>query len=156
MAFKNYYFTGIAKWAKVREGQQDQYKDGNPQWSIQLYPDDASMKTFNKSGLQLKVKDDADGQYVNFRKTAERYSQKDKELKKYSPPEVFLRDPETGNYNKWPSGLIGNGSKVTLTVSVYDGENGKGHLLERVFIDELVVYDPDASRVTPDTTANPF
>lgn len=127
MASSYYYLSGKAKWAKLFK-PDEKYKN----WQIQVYLDDASMKTYDESGMTMQKKRDDDGTFVTFRRPEAKVI-KD-ELVKFDPPSVLDTDG-----NKLDQ-LVGNGSDVTVKVIVYDTMKGKGHRLEAVKVNKLVPY----------------
>lgn len=127
MASSYYYLSGKAKWAKLFK-PDEKYKN----WQIQVYLDDASMKTYDESGMTMQKKRDDDGIFVTFRRPEAKVI-KD-ELVKFDPPSVLDTDG-----NKLDQ-LVGNGSDVTVKVIVYDTMKGKGHRLEAVKVNKLVPY----------------
>lgn len=127
MATETFYFSGTCKWAKV-------YKPDmkfEPQYTIDLYMDDESWDSYADSGLRLKKKEDEDGEYVGFRRKVAGPEWKPD----MGPPTVI--DAKGNEFKE----LIGNGSKVTIKVDVYDTKMGKGHRLETVRVDEHVKYE---------------
>jgi len=156
MSTKNYYFNGTVKWAKVRK-PDEKYND----YKINLYPTEASLAEIKTSGVQVQPKEDEDGVYYTFRRKHEALEKG--KVKVYGPPQVLDAD------NTVFEGLIGNGSKVTAKVEVYDTQKGKGHRLMIVRVDDLVEYNPDgvtdvgmpppiaqASQKKPSTIKPPF
>ena len=145
-------FTGTAKWAMVREPDEkfDVYK-------VNLYMDDDSWKKFEKSGIQLEKREDEDGSFVTFKRkdTEPDYTTSPPGTKVNGPPKVYLKDAQSGEYNAWNTGLIGNGSVVTLAVDVWTGRNGVASRLIRVFVDDLVVYE-GKTEAAPDQAKLPF
>ena len=125
MATKNYYFTGTVKWAKVRK-PDEKYND----YKIDLYPDEASVNLIKESGVQVKPKENEDGTFYTFRRKHEQLIKSKLEI--LGPPKVISPD------NTEFEGLIGNGSRVTAKVAVFDTVKGKGHRLEIVRVDDLV------------------
>ena len=148
MASATYYLTGTARYAKVRENQLDvKYK----KWSIDLNPDDESYQLFLDSGSRLKVKEDEEGnKWITFNRKKEMVK-RDGEVVEFGPPVVAWGVDEPGDFN----GHIGNGSKVTVKVEVYDSAAGKGTRLEGVRIEELVEYNP-GEVLTPNDDVLPF
>jgi hypothetical protein len=59
------------------------------------------------------------------------------QLVAFGPPTVIDKDKNP------VTALVGNGSKVTAKVAVYDTRMGKGHRLETVRVDELVEFVPE-------------
>jgi hypothetical protein len=135
------YFTGIAEWAQVKRPN----KFGN--WSLNLYVDKPTRKMYKDAGLRGTPKegneDYGDGMYLTFRRPVQRRWKN--EVVDLTPPKVLMADGTEFD------GLIGNGSKVTVKVEVYEfgagvGEDGKpygagkGSRLDTIRIDELVEY----------------
>jgi len=126
---QSWYFTGKAKWAKLKK-PDEKYK----KWTIDLYMDEKNMADFKRSGLQLKVKEDRDGEgdFVTFGRPIG---------KLWKGEFVEMVAPTVLDSNGNPTDVaIGNGSIVTVKVAVYDTVKGKGHTLEGVRIEELVEY----------------
>ncbi len=140
MSTKYLYFSGIIKWAKVRK-PDEKYQN----YTINLYLDSKSKETFDDSGLSLGFKNDEDGEFITFRRPDAKLIKQ--ELVHFGPPTVLGPD------NKPFDGLIGNGSKVTAKVAVYDTIKGKGHRLEIVRVDDLVVYEGGDNGMPPVTKA---
>lgn len=132
MATKFYKFTGTGEWFKIF--QPDEYL-GKSRYILNFYPDD--KQAIKEAGIQLRY-DRATNSYIRPRREV---SKKFKdEIVEFGRPEVVDKDG-----NEWVSeemGYIGNGTKVELTISVYDTKNyGKGHRLEKVRILDLVQYE---------------
>lgn len=127
---KTYYFTGPCKWAKVY--QPDDYK-GDKKWKVNLYLNKETKKLLKDSGVQLKIRDDEDGEFVVFSRPVERQYQD--ELKFFEPPKIFNKELEK------IEDLIGNGSVITAKISVFDTAKGTGHRLEAIRVDNLVKYE---------------
>lgn len=143
---KNIVFTGKAYWARVYEGNHDEY-GGKEFYKVTIAFDDESWMKFNKSGMTLKVKpveeDGEDG--VTFKRDVHPKTGKDKKGKAYSlgggTPRVVDADGDEF------TDLIGNGSEVEVLVNVYTVSNGplkgkKGHRLEAIKIINHVQYEP--------------
>lgn len=130
MATKYIYLRGTCKWAKPYKPDE---KYGN--YTICLYPDEKSMNEISDSGLTINPKSDDDGIYYTFRRPHQKLMKN--ELVELGRPQVLAAD------NTAFDGLIGNGSEVTIKVSVYDTVKGKGHRWETVRVDNLVEYNPD-------------
>lgn len=124
MATKTYKFYGKCQWAKVHTVDKEYGHYG-----IDVFLDKPSMDLFKKSGLRLKVKDYNGEKFVGFRR---------------HPDKVFEGQPGnpgvTDAVGRPLDALVGNGSKVAVTVSVYDTKMGKGHRLETVQVIELVPF----------------
>lgn len=154
---------GYVKWTKVYE--PDSFS-GAENWKINFYPFDGSeWEKFQKTGLQLTVKEDIDGKFVTFRRPTKKLI-KD-ELVIFSPPEVTGKVnvkyvDEEGNkvrqYNKGDKilvtrvgepDIIPNGSLVLLNYSYYQTVKGAGHRLEGINVLELAEYERKETPVTP-------
>jgi len=135
-----YKFYGTAKWAKTKVPDKDY-----DVYSINLYMDPRSLKLYEKSGIQGKLKEDEDGIYKSFRRPVT-------QMRKGVPVEA---GPPKVTYNGEKfDGLIGNGSQVSIIVDVYETRKGIGHRLEEVEVDNLVEYNAvmDAADVDPEDT----
>lgn len=128
MATKFYKFTGKCKWAKVYPGQEDE-KYGH--FGINFYP--ANVEEFKATGVQLKPRQDDDGTFFVLRRQPVKLIKG--KLAELGAPVVL--DSGNNAFNQ----PIGNGSTVTVEIAVYDTQKGKGHRLEKVRVDELVVYE---------------
>lgn len=145
MATQFFYFKGSCKWAKVYEGQEDK-KYGH--FGLDFFPDDP--KAFFATGVQLKERKDpeTDKVFVQLRRKPSQLIKG--ELVKFGTPKVIDKnDQPFGN-------LIGNGSKVTVKIAVYDTVKGKGHRLEAVKVDEWVEFKKDGPEAGGDVPNIPF
>lgn len=133
-----HYFTGKCMWAKVSApGDQK-----NEKYSINLFLSSDDVKVFNKLKIRNKLRMDDEGKpYVSF---SRKFSKMIKgELVQFGEPALY--DKEGVQFmNDRPS--IGNGSTVTVKISVYEtsyeGVAMNGHRLEAVKIVDLVEYNP--------------
>jgi hypothetical protein len=150
MASKVWKFEGDAMWAKVYEPETFR---NSTNWKIDLVVDKETLAEFKKSGIQKKVKEKEEGTVVSFTRP------QTKEIKGvnnlFAPPKIYDKD---GNIlvdykvNEAKDGfdrvgdpvLIGNGSRVELSVLVYDwgtkGAGGIGQRLESIRIIDLIEY----------------
>lgn len=129
-----FYFTGRIAWAH-HLFVPDEY-NGVKKWKVDFYPDD--MQKYDAAGLRLHKKDGEYGKFVRFNRDVTKNFPK-KGAVEFEAPEVKDADG-----NPWPADkAIGNGSKATVKVDVYETRMGKGHRLEAVRIDELVEYKPE-------------
>lgn len=147
MATETYKFTGKAKWAKVYDPEEFR---GASNWKINLYLNDLEVEKRKKAGIQSKTYSDEDGTYVTFKRPQTKLIKG--VLNEFSPPKIF---DVNGNcivdYKKSADGtnfervgkpvLIGNGSVVEATVTVYDTQMGKGQRLESIKIIDLIEYE---------------
>lgn len=144
-----YYFRGIAEWAKVHKPDEKFQV-----YTIDLFLDRPSQKLFKDSHLQLELREDKPdkGVYVKFRRPETKLVKK--EVISVGPPTVLIRKEGTEDYIPF-SDPIGNGSEVTIKVSVFDTMKGKGHQLEVVAVEELIPYSLGQS-FAPDGKELPF
>lgn len=128
-----YEFSGITTYAKLYTPDT---KFGN-YWKMNLYLDPANLALLKSSGLRLKVHEDEQGSFVTFKKSADPVDYKDgKGPQEAKPPRISYEA------EKPPENIrIGNGSKVSVTVDVYDTKIGKGHRLQSVHVEKLVPYE---------------
>lgn len=145
MASTNIVLSGRAFWARVYEGNHDEY-GGKEFYKITVALDGQSWGKFSSSGLSLKAKPvEADGDDgITFRRDLHPKTGKDKTGKPYSlgggAPRVVNADGDT------MTDLIGNGSQVEVIVNVYTVSSGpmkgkKGHRLEAVKVTKLIPYE---------------
>jgi hypothetical protein len=145
MSSQNFYFLGTAKWCKVKEPDDKFNKTGTD-----LYMTEGSWKAFNSSGIQIKVRENDEGQFVRFSRPWEKLMKG--EVVHLGPPIVLIRREEAVKHGlegeSSPeldyipfTGLVGNGSFVSCKVNVYDTKRGKGHQLEVVAVETLVPYE---------------
>ncbi len=130
MATTSYKFSGECKWAKVYKPDPKYMK-----YSIDLKLEGKDIDVFKAIGLKNTLKEDG---WVTFRRDPSKEVWKDGKKVPGGPPSVV---DASGNVS---TELIGNGSMVTVQVSVYDYDNnfgkGKGSRLEVVRIDKLVEF----------------
>lgn len=143
MATRTYYFSGIAKWTKVRVPDE---KYGN--YTMSFYADKDTRKAMKEAGIGLGFNEDDEGMYCTLRRKATSVI-KDKTIE-WGPPKVF--DAEGNEYE----GYIGNGSTVTVKIDVYDTREGKGTRWQAVRVDELVEYNPPEQEAPVGLVGVPF
>lgn len=132
MASKAYTYTGACKWAKLFKPDE---KYGN--YTINVYLDKAGLKQYVKVGHQGEVREDEDGKHVTFRRKPQVLTKKGT-IWELGAPVVVDEDNEPLDK------LVGNGSKVEVTVETYDTPKGLGTRLAKVKVLELREYNPDA------------
>jgi hypothetical protein len=147
MATKQIYLNGVIEWAH-HLFLPDEY-EGIKKWKVNFYPDEESQAVLKESGAKLRYKDGAYGKYISPRRDCIRDFKDGKGPQELTPPKVL--DAEG---NDLPEGVhIGNGSKGTLKLSVYDvshnNKPSKGSRLEGVKITELVVYEKPENDPAP-------
>ena len=135
MATVFYTFSGTVKWAKVYRPD----KFGN--FTIDFYPKDKEVrKAIKDTGIRNRLYEDDEGNFFyRFRRAERKENKKTKEMMEFGPPKVLDSDGEP------MTDLIGNGSEITVKISVYDFSSpehgtGKGHRLEEVMVENLVEY----------------
>jgi len=149
MAVQYFFFDGEAQWAQLKSPN----KFGN--YSINLIVDGATRKAVKATGAKLNIKETEDDRFFyTFRRKAT-LRKRDGSIVELYPPAVTLADGTPYD------GLVGNGSKVTVKVEVYEYQGGKddqgntwdagkGTRLVGVRINELVEYkkeeNPDAPK----------
>lgn len=134
MAAVQYYFSGEARWAKVYPHNKDEYK-GKTFFSLDLVVDEDTAERFVRTGSQHKPRLDPET---------------GKKLLKLRRNEINEQNPEWGGPPKVISEvdgklvdfveLIGNGSEVTVRLTIYDSGQGKGTRLDVVRVDKLVEF----------------
>lgn len=151
---------GTISWAKVYEPDT---AFGQENYKIDFYPEsDLDWKKFKDSGIQKTVKENEQGKFfqlvrpsfklikgaiVNF--TGPVIEDKDgKVIVDYVNKDgnrVYSYDnKDKANITRRGSPiLLGNGSKVEVTVAVYDTFKGKGHRFEVIRVLDLVEYKRD-------------
>lgn len=148
--------SGTVKWAKVRQPENDPDNYDFGKYTVDLYPDDKSWKKFKDAKLIIKPKSDKEGaEFLKLSRKDEEKTQ-DGDVEKKGPPRVYLKDAQSGEYQAWDEGLIGNGSEVTVTLEVYRTRYGNAHRLIRVFVDKLVEYVPMKEADAPAQAETPF
>lgn len=152
--------SGTAKWAKVRPDQKvKSYDEKYEEYTLDLYPDDKGWLDFKRSGLQIKDKMDADGaKFIKPRRKYEEMNWKTGEMQVNGAPKIFFKDAQSGEFVVDTSDVrIGNGSQVTVAIEVYKTKNGNGHRLLRVFVDNLIVFEPRVNEAdAPNEAKLPF
>jgi len=127
MATQTFYFKGKCNWAKLfKPDQKYDY------FGMDFYPDD--VEAFKATGTQLRPNKNEDGE--TFFKVKRHPSAMIKgELVNFGGPVVL--DAKNNDMTD----AVGNGSTVTLKLSIYDSQVGKGTRLESVRVEELVPYE---------------
>tara|TARA_R110000868_G_scaffold2276_2_gene16916 strand:+ start:6396 stop:6836 length:441 start_codon:yes stop_codon:yes gene_type:complete len=139
MATDTLYFSGKAKWAQNLFVPDQKYNN----YKVNLHLDEESLAKFVSSGLALTIKEDPEmGPFVVFRRPVSKMIMG--KTVSFSPPSVVDKEGEKHEGN------IGNGSDISCKVVMYDTVKGKGHRLEAVRVDNLVVYESENSDGFPD------
>ena len=137
MSAQTIYITGVGKWVRAFESQMDT-KFGE-RFHVTIMPDEASKVVLKSSGSRVKARDDEEGTWFKFsRDNKKEFNGK---MEMLGPPQVLAADGKTP-FDK----VIGNGSKLTVKLTVYDSQYGKGTRLEAIRVDAHVPYEQgDAS-----------
>lgn len=134
---KYYKIKGKAYWAKVSPPGDVEYGHYN-----MLFAPDDMDEWLKVTGLKLKERVSPDDTpAVSLRRPFSKDFKKDGKVETvdFGPVPLFNAD-DSPIINERPH--IGNGSKVTVKVSVYQTKKGPGHRLEAVRIDDLVEFVP--------------
>ena len=132
MATNYHKFTGTGEWFKIFV--PDDY-NGVKRYTLNFYPDD--RQAIKDAGIQLRYDRKTDS-YIRPRRDVIKRIKDD--LVEFGPPAVI--NAEGDEWDSTEMGYIGNGTKVELTIAVFDTKAfGKGHRLEKVRILELVPYE---------------
>ena len=130
------YITGIGNWCKFYEHNKDSFGD-KEFYSVDMLLDEDNAKRLSATGAKQKLLVQEDGLVkVKIRRNHEN------PIPEFGGPPVVM-DIEGKPFTD----LIGNGSKLTLKLCVYNSKFGKGVRLEKVRIDELVKYERPTERV---------
>lgn len=145
MASKKVILKGELFWARVQEGNHDEYS-GAEFYKVTLVPDDESWVKFSKTGSSLKTRpaaSDDDRDSLTFRRDLHGKEITDKKTGKKKilgggPPRVVDADGQPLD----PDILIGNGSVGEVLVEFYSSKATKrvGHRLEAIKVLDLVKY----------------
>jgi hypothetical protein len=143
MASTQYFFSGTAEWAKVFEHNKDNFR-GKTYFSIDVIVSDKEAERFKATGTGITPKKDAEGV---TRLPLRRNEDNPVNEEWGGPPKVIIENPsEPGSYIDFEDvygkgALIGNGSEVTVKITVYDTKAfGKGTRLDVVRVDKLVEF----------------
>jgi hypothetical protein len=140
MATQKVFFSGTFKWAKLNEKNASVYPDDDkgPFCSVDFYFDNKDdLKVFKgfKTRNTVKIDDETGEQFVQFRRYLNH-----KSIPEFGGvPEVKIKNEE-GEVSDFTD-LIGNLTKGTIKLSVYDHAYGTACRLEGVLITKLVPYE---------------
>lgn len=147
MARKTQYETirGKIFWAKTKAPN----KFGK--WSVDIYPDPASMAKINKlketPAIKNVIKQNEDGKYISFHRDTSKLVRG--KLVKFNPPIVLQRNPD-GVGDPIPyDGMIGNGSDGDVELEIYgwDANPERGTLpgraarLNKILVWNLIPFE---------------
>lgn len=143
MPTKYYKFSGTVKWAKIRADQLDTKFNDDGEWKTDFYPDDP--EAFKSTGIQTQAREDSDGVFFKLRRP-KFLSFRNKETGKkeeviFEPATVRLKTLD--GVIDYPTGYLGNGTRVILNLVIFDTKKGKGHRFEEFLVTNLVEFDPD-------------
>jgi hypothetical protein len=148
-------FTGKAYWAHIYK--PDTFR-GAVRWIMNLYMDDDEWKKFKDLKIQKKPVTDENGTFWRPTRLTSRMIKE--KLVKFTPPWIYDKNgeplvtyvnqdgKEVRSYDGADSDikrvgdpvLIGNGSTVSITVSVYPTTMGIGNRLESIRLLDLIEY----------------
>ena len=155
MATRKVKLSGIAEWAKVFEQNRDHkgyegaYEDFDGACTIDLIIDDDNLNLLQASRSMKKGSPDKEGRGTKVTFVRKFDTGRDWD----SGPAIVLKSDDTP-WDIETDGLIGNGSKVEVDLSVYDTsrKNIVGTRLDKVTVIDHVEYIADTS---VDMTAPP-
>lgn len=156
MATRKVKLTGIAYWSRVFEdnrdltGFQDALKDLGGQTTIDVDLDDDNMAKLRKSKSMKRGTTSPDNNDL----TRVKFTRKWEDRIAGGAPKVVKADGTVWDFDE--DGMIGNGSTVEVTLSVYDTSRKAivGTRLDKVKVLVHKEYDPDAEE-EDDTPAPP-
>jgi len=136
---------GKARWAKIIGEPSWGYENKFKEWSIDVYPDEATIKKLKDEGLGKKLKDKGNGTYITFKR---------KELKVDGTPNTPIRivdhhgnvlqqgNPTDANYVKYTGPKIGNDSTVNVNFVINEfSKTEKNANILSLQIWDLVPYE---------------
>jgi hypothetical protein len=133
---EHFTFDGEARWLKVFE--PDQYQDGPKRYVVNLLVDEENHDNFLDSGIRTRVREEEGKYLLKFVRDHDAKELTSGDKIGGGRPNIVDADGE-----KWTKGVIGNGSKIRVSVSVYDTKMGKGHRLNSIKVLEHVPFDDD-------------
>lgn len=145
------YFKGTCNWAKVRYEDRDTKFNPDGTYTLDLYLSNEDFdRMFNEVGLQLKLREDQEGnKFVRLNRN--HMVEIKGEEKVFGPPKIVDKDNKPLPLDVY----IGNGSEVICKLEVYDSKKGIAHRLDTVKVVDLVPYEkPEVS--TGDDELVPF
>lgn len=146
MATRRVKLTGTAYWSRVFEdnrdltGFEDALKDSGGQTTIDVDLDDDNMAKLRKSKSMKRGTSSPDNDGL----TRVKFTRKWEDRIAGGAPKVVKADGTVWDFDE--DGLIGNGSTVEVTLSVYDTSRKAivGTRLDKVKVLVHKEYDPDA------------
>lgn len=159
MATQYTNLKGVLKWAKVYDPDE---AFGTKNWKVNLYfHDEKELEKFQRTGLQMGIKEDMDGKYITLRRPVQKLIRDD--LVMFSPPEItgvvnvkyvnedgekvrqFNKGDKVKVIREGEPVLLGNGTVGIVNLSYYNTSKGFGHRLESIRVIDLVEYEGNAS-----------
>jgi len=155
MATKKVKLSGIGYWAKVfaenrdLTGFENALKEVGGQTTIDVDLDTENYALLKKSGSMKKGRPSPD----NPELTRVKFTRKWEQQFGGGAPIVHKEDGTNWDYDT--DGFIGNGSEVTIILSVYNTSRSSiiGTRLDKVKVTKAVAYDPDADKEDTPTPA---
>lgn len=167
MAQKTVYVSGLVNYARVLPDQLD--KEYN-QYQVDFFPDEQSWEILKETGVEFKIREnntpkhegDATGKFIKLRRHHSKLM--GDEVTVFGPPKVVLNlhELDENNVSKTvafdPKKRIGNGSEVTLRLTIYQGAKQKkpGCRLEGVRVDKFIEFVPTPNAERKPTPDFPF
>ena len=148
---------GTANWAKVFEENRDMvgyegaYKDCEGAYTIQVELDKENFDKLVATGAAKASRSKAK-EVEKLGSTEIKFQRKHKDRFEWASGAPKVMKSDGSDWDFADDGLIGNGSKVEIEVSVYTTSKATGTRLESVRVTELVEYDEFVSK-TPTTTS---
>jgi hypothetical protein len=161
--------TGKLYWPKIYT--PDEFR-GAVRWTINFIPDnEEELRKIKSAGIQKREKDTPDGKQFAFTRSTSKlmgkkmvyftppiiYGEDGKEVVSYTDPDgKLIRSYEDDTLEITRKGdpvMIGNGSKVKITLSVYPTAMGVGNRLESIKLIDLIHYE--APEVTEEQRETP-
>lgn len=139
MATKTYVIRGKAFWAKVVGDPVPGYNNGPPEWTLDVVPEEDSIKKLKELGVGSYIKDRTNGPTIAFKRKA---------VKKNGDPSQPI--PIYDHHNApWDGRLIGNGSTVNVCFTINETKTKPVRLKPSIL--QLQVWD-----YVPYKTKSPF
>lgn len=133
--YKTYVIRGTLNWAKVLGNPVYNEYAKKKQWSVDVTPDEAGMKTLKDLKLLTKIKNKEDdrGDFISFRQD---------EFRKSGDPNLPITITDIKG-NPWPENkLLGNGTVADVKFSYQDFGTTKGSYIKAIRVLKHVPYVP--------------
>lgn len=140
--------TGELYWGRIHPDNPDEYR-GNKNWVVNLVLNDKELEKFKSFGLMNQVRDYQGRPSVRFKRPVEKTF--NGEVTKFDPPKVLcwvdgedkpVEFPDLNMDEKFAMG-IGNGSKISVSLTIYSTANGSGARFNDIVVLDHVPYVPE-------------